>query len=162
MNTRSAVVSDFDGLATLWYQGWHDAHAQIVSTQMREVRTPQNFRERVQGAYRDMKVIGDIGKPKGFHIVKRDELAHLYVDRDARGTGAATELLRDVERQIASAGFETAWLACAVGNDRAAQFYEKHGWLRKQTTVIQIETPIGVMPLNVWRYEKNLADARKS
>ena len=156
------MVDDFEGLASLWHQGWHDAHAKIVSAQMREVRTPQNFRERVEGGYRDMKVIGGIGAPKGFHILKQNELAHLYVDRHARGTGVAAELLRDAEGQIADAGFATAWLACAVGNDRAGQFYEKYGWLRKQTTVIQIETPIGSMPLEVWRYEKNLADAPKS
>ncbi len=159
MNTRPATASDFDGLVTLWYQGWHDGHAQIVPAKMRDSRTMQNFRERVEGSYREMRVVGESGAPRGFHIVKRDELAHLYIARDARGTGIAAALLGDVEEQITQAGFETAWLSCAVGNDRAGRFYEKYGWLRGPTTVIQVDTPVGVMPLDVWRYEKQLGPA---
>lgn len=162
MNTRPATASDFDGLATLWHRGWHDGHAQIVAPEMRDARTLQNFQERVEGSYREMKVLGDSGAPRGFHIVKRDELAHLYIDQDARGTGIAAALLGDAEEQIAQAGFDTAWLSCAVGNDRAARFYEKYGWRRGETTVIQVDTPIGVMPIDVWKYEKHLAAAVKA
>jgi len=47
-----------------------------------------------------------------------------------------------------------AWLACAIGNDRAARFYEKHGWHRAGVMVNQLETRNGIFPLDVWRHEK--------
>jgi RimJ/RimL family protein N-acetyltransferase len=49
------------------------------------------------------------------------------------------------------------WLACAIGNERAARFYEKSGWRRTGTMVSQLETPNGIFPLEVWRYEKRLS-----
>ena len=162
MNTRSANPTDIDELARIWCEGWHDGHAHVVSQQMIRVRTPENFRQRVEESYRDMGVIGEIGAPTGFHIVKHDELSHLYVSRQARGSGIATALLDDAERRIANTGAKTAWLACAVGNDRAARFYEKYGWGQMGTVVIQVDTPVGLMPLNVWRYEKTVSVAQNS
>ena len=50
----------------------------------------------------------------------------------------------------------TGWLACAIGNDRAARFYEKNGWRRTGTIVNDAETLQGPFPLEVWRYEKAL------
>jgi RimJ/RimL family protein N-acetyltransferase len=50
----------------------------------------------------------------------------------------------------------TAWLACAIGNDRAARFYEKHGWHHAGIMVNRLETIRGEYLLEVWRYEKSL------
>jgi hypothetical protein len=57
--------------------------------------------------------------------------------------------------QQAARGVETAWLACAVGNHRAARFYEKSG-RRLAGTVVDPATPSGPFPPEVWRYEKRL------
>jgi ribosomal protein S18 acetylase RimI-like enzyme len=65
-------------------------------------------------------------------------------------------LLADAEAQLAARGVETAWLACAIGNARAARFYEKHGWRRSSTVVTPVETSEGPFPLKVWRYEKRV------
>ncbi|HEX7111578.1 MAG TPA: hypothetical protein VF216_03975, partial [Mizugakiibacter sp.] len=62
----------------------------------------------------------------------------------------------DAESRIAAAGFDTGWLACAIGNARAARFYEKQGWRRVGTMISRLEIPTGVFPLEVWRYEKRL------
>ena len=51
---------------------------------------------------------------------------------------------------------ETAWLGCAIGNSRAARFYEKSGWHLARSVVEQLETPGGPFPLELWRYEKRL------
>ena len=51
-------------------------------------------------------------------------------------------------------GYDTAWLACAIGNDRAARFYEKSGWHIARTFVSELPVPDGIFPLEVWRYEK--------
>ena len=72
------------------------------------------------------------------------------------GTGVAIALTADAERLLAARGVRTAWLACAIGNDRAARFYEKCGWRRVGTMVHRAETSDGVFPLEAWRFEKDL------
>jgi RimJ/RimL family protein N-acetyltransferase len=64
--------------------------------------------------------------------------------------------MEDAEARLTAAGVQTAWLACAIGNLRAARFYEKCGWTRVGTIVSRLETPEGIFPLEVWRYEKRL------
>jgi ribosomal protein S18 acetylase RimI-like enzyme len=55
-------------------------------------------------------------------------------------------LIADAEARLAQHGVETAWLACAVGNYRAARFYEKSSWHRAGTFVISSETSKGPFP----------------
>jgi ribosomal protein S18 acetylase RimI-like enzyme len=64
--------------------------------------------------------------------------------------------MADAEARLAKHGVETAWLACAIGNDRAARFYEKSGWRLASTEVNLAETSSGPFPVEVWRYEKRL------
>jgi RimJ/RimL family protein N-acetyltransferase len=78
------------------------------------------------------------------------------VSATARGTGAAAALIGDAEARIRESGAETAWLACAIGNERAARFYEKCGWRRVGNMISQLRTPDGEIPCEVWRYEKDL------
>ena len=94
----------------------------------------------------------------GFHLLKDDELYQLYVAAEARGTGAAAALMADAEAQLAARGVETAWLACAIGNARAARFYEKAGWTMARVENVPTETSEGLFPLEVWRYEKRLVN----
>ena len=89
-------------------------------------------------------------------MLKGDELYQLFVVADSRGTGVAATLMDDAERQLASRGVSTAWLACAIGNDRAARFYEKCGWVRVATITYQAETSEGPFAIENWRYEKRL------
>ncbi len=63
--------------------------------------------------------------------------------------------MADAEARLAGEGVEVAWLACAIGNDRAARFYEKCGWRRAGTVAYEPDAAFG-MPLDVWRYEKRL------
>ena len=56
----------------------------------------------------------------------------------------------------AESGVETAWLACAIGNERAARFYEKCGWRRIGTMTNEAETSERTFLLEAWRYEKTL------
>ena len=90
-------------------------------------------------------------------MLKGDELDQLYVAAEARGAGAATALINDAEARLASNGVETAWLACAIGNERAARFYEKSGWRRTESFVSHLDTINGPFDLEVWRYEKRVA-----
>jgi ribosomal protein S18 acetylase RimI-like enzyme len=156
MDIRDAKEFEVDALAKIWYDGWNDAHAQIVPAELKRIRTLESFTERMRAALPAVRVAGPTGSPVGFHMLKDDELYQLYVSAQSRGSGAASALIADAEAQLAAAGFETAWLACAIGNDRAARFYEKSGWRRVGNMINPLETPDGVLDLEVWRYEKRV------
>jgi GNAT superfamily N-acetyltransferase len=156
---RAAEDREVDVLAKLWYDGWQDAHATILPAQLARFRTPESFRERMRAGLKDTRVMGPPGEPIGLCMLKGDELYQLYVSAAARGAGVAAALIADAESRLIAAGFATGWLACAIGNQRAARFYEKHGWIRVGTVTSQLETPAGIFPLDVWRYEKQLTGA---
>jgi GNAT superfamily N-acetyltransferase len=157
MNARDASEQELDQLAQLWFDGWHDSHARIVPAGLTQLRTLESFRDRLQAALPSIRVVGAPLAPLGFSILKDDELYQLFVSAPARGTGVAATLIADAEARLAANGVKTAWLACAIGNDRAARFYEKNGWRRVGTMMNQAETKAGAFPLEVWRYEKSLA-----
>jgi ribosomal protein S18 acetylase RimI-like enzyme len=156
MTVRRAEEEEVGQLAQLWYDGWQDAHAQIVPAALARLRTLESFEERLRSALSRVRVAGPLNAPIGFSMTKDDELYQLYVSAQARGSGVAAALIDDVEARLAESGVEVAWLACAIGNERAAKFYEKRGWRRVGNMVNELETSEGIFPLEVWRYEKRL------
>lgn len=89
-------------------------------------------------------------------------------NRGQRGPGTPAALIADAERVLRERGVTTAWLACAIGSDRAARFYEKSGWQRAATTTYSAETTDGQVSVDVSPYEKTFqvppgapADARR-
>ena len=157
VDIRAAEQAELDQLARVWFDAWRDAHAQIVPAELTRLRTLENFRERMQKELPNVRVAGSPGEPVGFCLVKGDELYQLFVAAQARGTGVAAALIADGEAQLARSGIETAWLACAIGNERAARFYEKCGWHRTGTMTNEAETSEGTFLLEAWRYEKKLS-----
>lgn len=154
---RPADVSELDTLAKVWYDAWRDAHAQVVPTALTDSRTLAGFRERLALLLPQVRVIGPPGAPNGFCIIRGDELYQLFVAAEARGSGVAARLVADAEVRLRASGVEVAWLACVIGNHRAARFYEKCGWYCAGTMVSRAQTSNGTLPLEVWRYEKRLA-----
>jgi GNAT superfamily N-acetyltransferase len=121
MDVRDAETHELDQLALIWYDGWNDAHAHLVPAELKRERTLESFRDRLQAALADTRVFGAPGAPVGFSIIKGDELYQLYVSAPSRGSGAAAALIDDAEERLAARGVATAWLACAIGNHRAAR-----------------------------------------
>ena len=156
MNVRDAEETEVDHLAKLWYDGWQDAHAKILPAELARLRTLESLHDRLEAGLSNVRVIGPLGSPLGFCWIKSDELYQLYVGSEARGSGAAAALVADAEVQLSKNGVKTAWLACAIGNDRAARFYEKCGWRRVGNMINHAETSEGTFALETWRYEKSL------
>lgn len=157
MQVRDAEIADVPRLARIWYDGWQDAHADILPAEIKRVRTLERFDQHLRKVLGDTRVVGPSGAPIGLCIMKGDELNQLYVATQARGTGAAQELIADAEARLAAKGAPLIWLACAIGNDRAARFYEKSGWRNEGVVTIQLDMPDGSqLPLDIWRYEKAL------
>jgi GNAT superfamily N-acetyltransferase len=156
IEVRGADAGDVDRLTRIWFDGWRDAHLEIVPAELTRARTFESFRHRLRAGLRNVRVAGPPGAPVGFSMVQDDELYQLYVSAESRGAGVAAVLIADAEARLSERGVETAWLACAIGNRRAARFYEKCGWHPAGTFVSQLETVDGIIPLEVWRYEKRL------
>ncbi len=146
-------------MAKIWYDGWQDAHARIVPPELARLRTRENFKERLERCLASVRVAGPADAPVGFCVVRGDELYQLYVSSEARGSGISAALIGDAESRLKEAGVRVGWLGCAIGNDRAARFYEKCGWRRAGVVTEDLEVSTGHFHLDVWRYEKLLAAA---
>ncbi|MFL5617278.1 MAG: GNAT family N-acetyltransferase [Gemmatimonadaceae bacterium] len=158
MDVRAATEDEIDRLARIWHDGWREAHEHLLPEELARLRTFERLRDRLRAMLPAVRVVGAPGAPTGFCMVRDDELHQLYVSMQARGTGAALALVDDAEARLRAAHIEIAWLACAIGNDRAARFYEKCGWHRVGNTIEQVPVPDGTLPLEVWRYEKRLRE----
>jgi GNAT superfamily N-acetyltransferase len=129
---RPATADDVEAVTTLFHQGWHDVHPGRVPDGLTERRTIGAFRERVSHRIGDTDetTVAEVdGTVVGFIMVSADEAEQVYVDRAFRGTGVATLLLTEAERQIAAAGHHVAFLVVVRGNDRAQAFYARQGWV---------------------------------
>lgn len=156
LTIRDAGIAEVPQLAKLWYDGWQDAHARILPAQLAQVRTLLNFEERPLAGRANVWVVGTTLAPIGFYWLRGAELYQLYVSATARGSGVATLLLADAEARLRRNEVSTAWLGCAIGNHRAARFYEKCGWMCMGVKNELLEIPGGIFPLDEWRYEKAL------
>lgn len=161
MDVRNAQTSEIRSLAKLWHNAWQDAHSEIVPDGLVRIRTPEDFEKRTHDRSSNMRVVGPVNAPLGFYVVDKDELEHLFVSSEARGTGIAQLLIEDAERSILNNGFGKAWLGCVIGNKRAARFYEKCGWHLERVSNYEAVTSEGTFKLDVWRYEKILVSNNK-
>lgn len=152
---RPARESDVEAAASIWHQGWWDGH-QSLAAQLGAERTPESFVPRMAQRIPHTTVAEAGGQVVGFAVVVGDELEQLYVDRSARGTGVARELIAHAEQVVAAAGHRTAWLAVADANDVAQRFYRKAGWRDAGPLQYRAETAHGHEPVACRRYERDV------
>ena len=156
MDVRDAEEIEVDRLARVWYDGWHESHAPIVPAELTRLRTLESFRQRLQEDLLNVRVVGPAWRAR--RILHHQGCRALSTLRVGTVTGLGRRGRVDCGRRgpAGRRGVETAWLACAIGNERAARFYEKCGWHRVGTMANRLDTSIGQFPLEVWRYEKSL------
>ena len=94
-----ARSSELDALATIWLDGWRDAHLAIGPGGLAALRTRESFHERLTQRSAAVRVVGEVGDPLGFAIVRGDELYQLYVSAGARRAGVASALMEDAEQR---------------------------------------------------------------
>jgi len=143
-------------ISDIWHQGWHDAHDGIVPDALQRLRTEESFLIRAKDRVQDALVAISGEDVIGFAMNQQDELNQMYVSERARGTGVAPALIQAAEAHLLEAGHTRAWLACAMGNERAMRFYEKCGWTNHGRRPVVLDTQDGPFTLDVWRYKKRL------
>lgn len=148
-----AAQDDVIAISQMWHAGWHDGHAAIVSPALVATRTPAEFTARVEVHLPKTFAARSGGVLAGFYMLEGDELYQFYVDGSFRGKGVAAKLMASVEEALKG---RVAWLACSVGNDRAARFYEKAGWTRRGEETYTVETANTPIDVVIWRFEKDL------
>lgn len=156
MQVRAVKETELQDLARIWQDGWLDAHARVLPPELVRYRTLESFRLRLHAALPSIRAVGVPDCAVGFCLVQGAELYQLYVAECGRGAGVGRVLLADAEARLSASGVGTAWLTCAIGNERAALFYERHGWKLVRTTISQLKTQDEPFPLRVWRFEKGL------
>ena len=145
-----------DAVAELWHVGWIDGHAAVVPATLASLRTFESFQKRSRDHLKDTRVAVQSDVFLGFTMVQADEIYQMFVGAHARGTGVAQALMLDGEARIKAQGYDVSWLSCAVGNERAARFYEKSGWVNKRIETVGLDTLDDPFYLDVWRFEKDL------
>ena len=66
MTPRNAEPDDLDALATLWFDGWQDAHAELAPPEVIADRTWDRFRTRLADQLDAVRTIGPIGAALGY------------------------------------------------------------------------------------------------
>jgi GNAT superfamily N-acetyltransferase len=145
----------------LWWQGWQDAHAAILPPDLARVRTLESFHERLENNLANLRVAEIEGRPVGLAIIDSSELYQFYVAQEARGTDVAGALMSDCLSTFREADIQLAWLHCAIGNRRAARFYEKWGWRNAGAVETKITAGAVNFTFEVWRFEQNVSERHK-
>ncbi len=166
LNTREAVSSDAPAIAAIHNSAWQAGYRGLLPDELLEsldVADRTAFWADVIGRHRDASVltVAELGgEVCGFADLRPS------VERAAAGTvgavyvapgrwreGIGTALMQAVERTARHKGFTALELHVLVGNDRAARFYERLGWV--SNGVHEAHSAAG-HPAEVVRYERAL------
>lgn len=139
MKLRPAVPEDMASVAEIWHRAWHTSHPGHVPNGLTAARTLPAFQARTPARVADTTVAEVDGEVAGFIMIDADEVEQVFIDPERQGSGLASLLLDEAERQVADAGYGTAWLAVAIGNLRARAFYEKRGWTNEEDLPYPVE-----------------------
>ena len=131
MNVRRAAADDFDAIASLWREFDHEIPPPTHEGPAREEVELGEIREIIST---DLAFVaeGDDGAPIGFALARKrasgyGTLTDLFVSRDARRSGIATELMRQVLAAFRDLGIESFDLDVQASNQVARSLYARWG-----------------------------------
>lgn len=143
LHLRPAVLDDCDGIAEVHVRSWQAAYRGLMP---QEVLDALSVEDRADGW---RSILSDPARTARTLVVERDgivlgwagfgdareddapgtaELWGLYALPEVWSSGVGHLLISAVEQDFTHAGHDTAYLWVLEGNDRAARFYERHGW----------------------------------
>ena len=154
---RPATRDDVPAIARIWHDAWHDAHDGHVPAALVAIRTEASFRERAATEVSSTVVAEQDRAVVGLAITGDDEVADIFVAREARGTEVARLLLAAAERAVRRSGHRTACLGVVPGNARARRFYEREGWRDTGDVEHAVAGPDGPIAVPTRLYRKDLA-----
>ena len=154
MTLFPATEADLPAVARLWHDSWHDGHARHVPEALRDHRTLESFARRLPPLIGALRLARNGGDVLGMCVVQEAEVDQLFVAPEARGKGAAAELLADAEARIRATGADQGHLFVIKENLRARAFYEKHGWQDAGPQEVVLRETGDQVRLVVRRYEK--------
>ena len=130
MTVRRAVPEDFDAIAALWREFDHELPAPTHEGPADVEKELGEVREIIDSEI--AFVAEDDDAPVGFALARRrpngfGTLTDLYVTRDARRSGIATELIREVLGAFRSLGIERFDLEVLASNHVARSLYARWG-----------------------------------
>lgn len=137
MNVRRAAAGDFDAIAALWREFDHEIPPPTHEGPADEEVELGEIREIIAS---DLAFLAeDDGKPIGFALARKrapgyGTLTDLFVSRDARRSGIATELMRQVLVAFRGLGIEHFDLDVQASNHVARSLYAR--WGLKDVVVI--------------------------
>ncbi|WP_063037982.1 GNAT family N-acetyltransferase [Nocardia pseudovaccinii] len=158
---RPARPEDAESIATIWYEGWRDAHLGNVPDELVAVRPQESFGTRAEERISDTVIAIVADQVAGFVMTLDDEVDQVYLSRHHRGTGVAASLLGAAEQRIHAGGHSRAWLAVVAGNTRARAFYARHGWVDEGLFSHRAPGPDGPVSVPAHRYVKHLGFSPK-
>lgn len=150
MNTRRARPDDFDAIAELWREFDHEIPPPIHEGPADVEQELAEVAEILAGEV--AFVAEDEGRPVGFALARRRTptlatLTDLYVRQDARRSGVATELMREVLAAVAEQGAERLDLEVLASNAVARSLYARWGFRDEVVVMTQsvadLETRLG-------------------
>lgn len=109
-------------------------------------------------AYDEAEVAGWASYGPSREIEGNGQLFALYALPERWASGVGHALVTEVERALREAGFTTAHLWVLEGNDRAASFYERHGWVEDGGTQDEVRDATPGRPAYVLRERRRVRD----
>jgi len=143
LEIRTAAIDDAHRVAIVHVASWQTAYRGLMpndvldglSVEQREdgwrrIISDPNTAGRTLVADRDGEIVGwaSFGPGRDEGASDQGELWGLYAHPNAFSTGVGHALIAAVEMALREDGFTSAYLWVLDGNDRAAKFYERHGW----------------------------------
>ena len=153
---RPAGTADAARIAELWHASWQATHAALLPPAVAAFRGPAYFALRGAELVARAQVAERAGVLVGFTAWREGEVDELFVAEGEYGQGTAAALLAWAEATLVRRGVETAALLCGLGNERAARFYEKHGWRRGDASPFVLDSVAGPMTVETWRMTKRI------